>query len=67
MNQDKTMQRITRAQQEQPAAPLTGGGPSPLLQQAAAYTQVARDALADCERGIDAELELQRRRNRSGQ
>ena len=42
-------------------------GPSPLLQQAAAFGRVAREALEDCQRGADAEQELQKRRYQSGQ
>ncbi len=38
-----------------------------LRQQAAAYANIAREARDDCQRGADAEQELQRRRNRSGQ
>ena len=42
-------------------------GPGSLLEQAAAYGNVAREALDDCTTGINAEDELQKRRNRSGQ
>ena len=42
-------------------------GPSPLLQQASEFGKVAREALEDCQRGADAEQELARRRNRSGE
>jgi hypothetical protein len=38
-----------------------------LRQQAAAYANIAREAHDDCQRGADAEQELARRRNRSGQ
>jgi len=41
--------------------------PSPLLQQAAAYGKVARESLEDCQRGAEAEQELEKRRNQSGQ
>ena len=40
---------------------------SSLLQQAAAWGGVARQAREDCEKGAEAEQELLRRRNRSGQ
>ena len=48
------------------------GGPvepeeSSLLQQAKGYSEVARDALADCDRGEDALTQMHKRRNRSGQ
>lgn len=38
-----------------------------LRQQAASYANIARQARDDCQRGADAEKELERRRNRSGQ
>jgi hypothetical protein len=69
--QTMTQQKTRTATREQevagPAAdPLeeNGGG---LRQQAAAFAHVAREAHADCQRGDEAERELQRRRNRSGQ
>jgi hypothetical protein len=40
---------------------------SSLREQAAAYASIAREAREDCHSGRDAELELQQRRNRSGQ
>ena len=43
--------------------PSTGS----LLEQARGWNQVAREAYDDCEKGRDAEAELHRRRNRSGQ
>lgn len=46
--------------------PFTDGGDD-LRQQAAAYANIARQARDDCQRGADAEQELHRRRNRSGQ
>jgi hypothetical protein len=45
--------------------PGEGGGG--LLEQAAAFAAVAREAHADCEKGKAAEQQLLRRRNRSGQ
>lgn len=41
-------------------------GPSPLIEQAQAFANVAHQALEDCE-AADAEAELHRRRNTSGQ
>lgn len=46
--------------------PFEGQGPN-LAQQAAAYAEIARTAREECGQGVDAENELQRRRNRSGQ
>ena len=40
---------------------------SPILEQARAYGQVAREARDDCERGVDAERQLMQRYNRPGQ
>jgi hypothetical protein len=48
------------------AIPETGG-PSPLLQQAQAWADVAREANEECVTGDEAEKELQARRNESGQ
>ena len=42
-------------------------GESSLLQQAKGYSEVAREALQDCERGEDAVKQMHKRRNRSGQ
>jgi hypothetical protein len=42
-------------------------GPSPLLAQAAAWTDVARQANDDCVKGEDAEKEMEARRNEPGQ
>ena len=67
MSQEKTLQRPNKQDEIEAAGALPEGGPSPLAQQAAAYAQVAREALDDCERGADAHRELERRRNKSGQ
>jgi len=40
---------------------------SPILEQAAGFAEVARQAHAESQRGTDAVEELQLRRNRSGQ
>ena len=56
-----------------PPQPLTDGGdpgdhaPSELQRQAAAYGDIARQALEDCRQGLTADEALLRRRNRSGQ
>jgi hypothetical protein len=42
-------------------------GVSPLLQQAQAFVNVAREANNDCAKGDQAEKELHARRNESGQ
>ena len=69
MERKKTTTRRARRR-----APPTGGpgdstGPSSgsLLEQARGWGEVAREAYDDCEKGRDAEAELHRRRNRSGQ
>ncbi len=70
MERKKTTTR-RRARREAPA----GGGPPDsldsssgnLLEQARGWGEVAREAYDDCEKGRDAEAELHRRRNRSGQ
>ena len=55
-------------------APASGGPPDApgsssgeLLAQARGWGAVAREAYDDCDKGRDAEAELHRRRNRSGQ
>ncbi len=63
---------ITRPSEQETEVVESGSGPpadgpSPLLQQAAEYAKVAREALEDCQRGAEAEQELLKRRNRSGQ
>jgi hypothetical protein len=66
-----TIQRTMTApnQQKNLSAGPAGddGSAGTLLQQAQGFAQVAREALRDCERGVDAERELQNRRNQSGQ
>ncbi len=44
-----------------------GGSPSGLLQQAATYGNIARQALENCQLGLSADEALRRRRNQSGQ
>jgi hypothetical protein len=66
MTQERTLARPQTQMVQVHGDPSTGG-PSPLLQQAAGYADVARQARANCQRGADAEQELGRRRNRSGQ
>ncbi len=48
------------------AAPLAGG-PSPLLEQAQGWTNVAHEANHECVKGDKADKEMQARRNESGQ
>ena len=43
------------------------GGPSPLLEQAQAWANLAREAHANTLKGAEAELALHQRRNTSGQ
>ncbi|HUG92610.1 MAG TPA: hypothetical protein VML55_17350 [Planctomycetaceae bacterium] len=65
------MNRQRLHQQDPLQAPIEHDTTSPaaggLLQQAQAFAQVAREALDACHRGAEAERELHRRRNRSGQ
>jgi hypothetical protein len=69
MTREKTITRPTEQEPEivQSSSNPPANGPSPLLQQATEYADVAREALADCQRGAEAEQELIKRRNRSGQ
>jgi len=69
MTQEKTIARPSgqETQMVQVHGDPSTGGPSPLLQQVAEYGHVARQARADCQRGAEAEQELAKRRNRSGQ
>ncbi len=69
MTQEKTVTHQPRQETEvaQCHGELPADGPSPLLQQATQYGQVARDSLKDCQRGAEAEQELKKRRNQSGQ
>ena len=61
----RTRQRTLPAEPSESA--LESGGPSPLLQQAQAWANVAREANDECVRGEEAERELLARRNESGQ
>jgi hypothetical protein len=69
MPQEKTVTRPRRQETEsvESHGDPPADGPSPLLQQAAEFAMVARQSLEDCQRGVEAEQELVRRRNRSGQ
>ncbi|MCO6456009.1 MAG: hypothetical protein J5I93_11985 [Pirellulaceae bacterium] len=67
------MSEQLQRQQTRTTPPEASGGdplqpqPGNLREQAAAFARIAREAHADCERGADAEQQLQRRRNQSGQ
>jgi hypothetical protein len=65
--QEKLLHKQHHAHDTGPGGDPHDDGPSPLLAQAQGYAQVARQAYDECERGADAERELDRRRNRSGQ
>ncbi len=69
MERKKTTTRRTRRQAPPSAGPGDPSDPSAgnLLEQARGWGEVAREAYDDCEKGKDAEAELHRRRNRSGQ
>jgi hypothetical protein len=56
-----------RRQAESGDAPEETGGPSPLLEQAQAWADVAREAHDNCVKGDEAERALHQRRNTSGQ
>jgi hypothetical protein len=57
----------TRAQFTETTGPIAAGGSGGLSQQASQYANVARHARDECHKGQQAEKELQRRRNKSGQ
>jgi hypothetical protein len=65
-NEDVRTRRKKLRVEPADAAPEPGG-PSPLLEQAMAWTNVARQANDECVKGDEAEKELQSRRNESGQ
>jgi len=67
MSTDRLRDRQTRRQVEPGDALPETGGPSPLLQQAQGFADVAREENENCARGVDAETALNRRRNTSGQ
>ncbi len=50
-----------------PVVPEEASGAGAILQRASAWRDVARQARQNCQRGAEAEKELQRRRNSSGQ
>jgi len=66
MTLERTRTREKPAPPQEAPAPETPGG-SDLLQQAAAYGKLAREAREDCEKGALAAKELENRRNASGQ
>ena len=67
MTQQRTRTITTDHEPGQPDGDPFADGGGDLRQQAAAYANIAREARDDCQRGADAEQELHRRRNRSGQ
>lgn len=66
MPQDKTISRTDRREAESAHAPDDSPG-GKLLTEAEAWGRVARESHQNCEQGVDAEQELIRRRNRSGE
>ena len=67
MSIDDTRTRRKQRQAEASAGPAETGGPSPLLEQAQAWANIARDAHDNCVKGEEAEKVLHQRRNSSGQ
>ena len=62
----RTPQRDRRADADSSPGAETSG-PSDLMQQVRAWRTQARGARESCERGVEAEAEMHRRRNRPGQ
>lgn len=67
MPADHTRTRQANRQNEPSHTEPDAAGPSPLLEQAQAWANVAREAHQNCVRGDEAERMLERRRNTSGQ
>lgn len=63
---NKTIRR-ERETTDGPGPDAEEQGASEVLQKAQGWAGVAREAHDDCQKGLDAEEELRRRRNRSGQ
>ena len=66
MPEDKTMSRTNRPAVESAHAPDESSG-GQLLSDVEAWGRVARESHENCEQGVEAEQELMRRRNRSGE
>lgn len=66
-------QQTTRSTQrargapEPSAAPQVHGGANERLGRAAGFRRVAKEKLEDCDRGLNAKREVERRRNGPGQ
>ena len=67
MTQNKTSTRQSGQDDAELYDDPQGENAMTLLEQASGYSTVAEAALEDCDRGEDATVELERRRNRSGQ
>ena len=69
MPREKTTMPPTRRETEtvDSADDPSAEGTSLLLEQAAAFGEIAAAAMADCNHGANAENELDKRRNQSGQ
>lgn len=67
MIRQKTQDQQAKKQVEHPGSGPEDGGPNKLMQQAEGHANAARRARENCKTGAEAEQELQRRRNTSGQ
>jgi len=67
MSTNDTITRRKLQDAEASDIPLEAGGPSPLLEQAQAWADLAREAHANIVKGDEAECALRQRRNTSGQ
>jgi hypothetical protein len=67
MPDDQTRTRQANAENEPRQTEADAAGPSPLLEQAQAWANVAREAHQHCVQGDEAEQMLVRRRNASGE
>ena len=67
MSTNDTRTLIKKRQIESSGGPEETGAPSPLLERAQAWANVAREAHDNCVKGDEAEKQLNQRRNSSGQ
>jgi hypothetical protein len=67
MTHQSTRVRVQNIESPAASGDPAGDGTTLLQQQAAAYGEIARKALEECQQGLSANEALLRRRNRSGQ